>query len=67
VALHISDPDATLEPGDARLFDAAGRLVATLSGTETVRIPGDVAAGQYYIAFRTRDGARVTKRITVLR
>jgi len=65
--LHILDPDAILQADGARLFDAGGREVAKLQGSGTVRVPHTIAAGQYYVALRTRNGEQVTKRVTVLR
>jgi hypothetical protein len=68
VQLHVVDPGAVLVADSAKLFDVSGRLVAELRGDErALRIPQTVAAGPYWVTFGTKDGAPVTRRITVLR
>lgn len=68
VQLHILDPDAAYRSGSARLFDLSGREVAQLTGSShTLQLPSRIASGQYFVTFDTKDGERVTRRITVLR
>lgn len=66
--LNLRGPATTADFASIRLLSVDGRQIGDLlRGPTTIEMPGGLAAGHYYVAFSTKEGAKQTRQVTVLR